>query len=302
MVNTVFQNEEEKAGPKYEARTTVSNNTAMPVDARSLRPPNTDTPVKRTELAKEKLRSNPVNSRNQTSTAFARDDDTKDAGFQANSGLKSTGRKADSVASVENNFMNSRLTNYSTPNDPQVTVGGSRLFKTDDRKDPRLIQDIPNLKNFDNSMPARVENNPSSSKFLNYSTPNNPQRTMNTTNSPRQIPTHVKDSRFQDVSAIKNAPTAMNSQAAAASTKTNYEGTPPRSNNAPLNFQKSAMLTDTQAIRSVAFHPSGNYFAVGTNSKALKICRKNESRYFVRYGFRMYLHETWWSSIGSIPQ
>ena len=298
-MNTVFQDEQEKAGPKYEARTTVSNNTAMPVDARSFRTPNTDTPVKRTELAKEKLRSNPVNSRNQTSTAVARENDTKGARFQANSGLTSTGRKADSVALVENN---SRLTNYSTPNDSQVTVGGSRLFKTDDRKDPRPFQDIPNLKNSDNSMPARVENNPSSSKFLNHSTPNNPQRTMDTTNSPRPFPTHVKDSRFQDVSAIKNAPTAMNSQAAAASIKTNYEGTSPRSNNAPLNFQKSAMLTDTQAIRSVAFHPSGNYFAVGTNSKALKICRKNESRHFVRYGFRMYLHETWWSSVGSIPQ
>ena len=62
------------------------------------------------------------------------------------------------------------------------------------------------------------------------------------------------------------------------------------SNSSPLKFKKSAMLTDTQAIRAVAFHPAGNMFAVGTNSKALKICRKNESRSFERYGIsRMHL-------------
>lgn len=39
-----------------------------------------------------------------------------------------------------------------------------------------------------------------------------------------------------------------------------------------MNFRKIAALSDTQAIRSIAFHPSGKYFAIGTNSKALKVC------------------------------
>lgn len=50
-----------------------------------------------------------------------------------------------------------------------------------------------------------------------------------------------------------------------------------------LNFCKSAILVDTQAIRAVAFHPKGSCFAIGTNSKALKICRKDpQSRYCER--------------------
>ena len=54
------------------------------------------------------------------------------------------------------------------------------------------------------------------------------------------------------------------------STKTNIS----QMNHVPeqLVFHKTALLADTQAIRSVAFHPSGNFFAVGTNSKALKVC------------------------------
>ncbi|VDL77443.1 unnamed protein product [Nippostrongylus brasiliensis] len=37
---------------------------------------------------------------------------------------------------------------------------------------------------------------------------------------------------------------------------------------------------DSQAIRAVAFHPTGRYFAVGTNSKQLHICRYPDLRRF----------------------
>ncbi|XP_046844287.1 WD repeat-containing protein 47-like isoform X2 [Xenia sp. Carnegie-2017] len=40
-----------------------------------------------------------------------------------------------------------------------------------------------------------------------------------------------------------------------------------------VNFNQVAKLCDTQAIRAVAFHPNGQYVAIGTNSKTLKICR-----------------------------
>ena len=33
-----------------------------------------------------------------------------------------------------------------------------------------------------------------------------------------------------------------------------------------------AMLTDVQPIRASCFSPSGEFFVLGTNSKALKIC------------------------------
>jgi len=32
-------------------------------------------------------------------------------------------------------------------------------------------------------------------------------------------------------------------------------------------------LEDVQAIRTVAFHPEGNLFVLGANSKTLRICR-----------------------------
>ncbi len=37
-------------------------------------------------------------------------------------------------------------------------------------------------------------------------------------------------------------------------------------------MQELAILRDNQPIRASAFSPSGNYFVLGTNSKALKIC------------------------------
>lgn len=36
-------------------------------------------------------------------------------------------------------------------------------------------------------------------------------------------------------------------------------------------------LEDTQAIRAVAFHPSGALYAVGSNSKTLRVCAYPET-------------------------
>ena len=287
-MNTVFQNEGEKTDAKYKARTTIPNTTPIHDDTGFLRPSNTDAPVNTHEgekyFAKGGPGSNPMNSKNQPSITFTRESDMKDARFAANSGLKNTQRKTGSVASVETNSLSTRLANFSTSNDPKVTVGGNRSIRTVDPKDHRSFQDIPNSKNTNNCIPARIEKNPPNSRFPNYSTPNSPQKTMDAANSPRKRPTRVKDSKFQDVSTVTKPPTTTNTQAVPTPVQSNYEGMSASSlYNAPLHFQKSAMLTDTQAIRAVAFHPSGNVFAVGTNSKALKICRKNESPHFERY-------------------
>ena len=37
-------------------------------------------------------------------------------------------------------------------------------------------------------------------------------------------------------------------------------------------MKELAQLRDNQPIRASCFSPSGNYFVLGTNSKALKIC------------------------------
>ena len=39
-----------------------------------------------------------------------------------------------------------------------------------------------------------------------------------------------------------------------------------------LKFYTVATLEDVQAIRAIAFHPSGDLFAVGSNSKTLRVC------------------------------
>lgn len=42
-------------------------------------------------------------------------------------------------------------------------------------------------------------------------------------------------------------------------------------------FVKISQLEDTQAVRAVAFHPSGALYAVGSNSKTLRVCAYPET-------------------------
>lgn len=37
-------------------------------------------------------------------------------------------------------------------------------------------------------------------------------------------------------------------------------------------FVAVSTLEDTQAVRAVAFHPTGMFYAVGSNSKTLRVC------------------------------
>ncbi|GMR56462.1 hypothetical protein PMAYCL1PPCAC_26657, partial [Pristionchus mayeri] len=46
----------------------------------------------------------------------------------------------------------------------------------------------------------------------------------------------------------------------------------------PVQFVPICRYDDTQAIRAVAFHPTGRFFAVGTNSKQLHICKYPDIR------------------------
>lgn len=55
-----------------------------------------------------------------------------------------------------------------------------------------------------------------------------------------------------------------------------------------ISFYTVATLEDVQAIRAIAFHPSGDLFAVGSNSKTLRVCTAeglNSQRRMERYSF-----------------
>uniref|UniRef100_A0A915C5R0 WD repeat-containing protein 47 n=1 Tax=Parascaris univalens TaxID=6257 RepID=A0A915C5R0_PARUN len=47
-----------------------------------------------------------------------------------------------------------------------------------------------------------------------------------------------------------------------------------------VQFVPVSRYEDAQAIRAVAFHPSGRYFALGTNSKQMLICKYPDMRHF----------------------
>lgn len=51
-----------------------------------------------------------------------------------------------------------------------------------------------------------------------------------------------------------------------------FQGSKPKSLFVPVHT-----LEDTQAIRAVAFHPSGSLYAVGSNSKTLRVCAYPET-------------------------
>uniref|UniRef100_A0A914Z8G7 CTLH domain-containing protein n=1 Tax=Panagrolaimus superbus TaxID=310955 RepID=A0A914Z8G7_9BILA len=58
----------------------------------------------------------------------------------------------------------------------------------------------------------------------------------------------------------------------------NSMGPSSSSNSLPVHFVPLCRYEDSQAIRAVSFHPSGRYFAVGTNSKQMIICRYPDVR------------------------
>ena len=78
-------------------------------------------------------------------------------------------------------------------------------------------------------------------------------------------------------SEIKNA-TANNQkcdtvdQEESVQTTCNKEDVELRESNTTLQFSPVSILEDAQAIRAVCFHPDGKLFAVGSNSKILRIC------------------------------
>ncbi|CAD6195503.1 unnamed protein product [Caenorhabditis auriculariae] len=73
-------------------------------------------------------------------------------------------------------------------------------------------------------------------------------------------------------------PHTMLPQAIPPSTVTRPVSMPNRPTGMPIQFVPVCRYEDAQAIRAASFHPSGKYFALGTNSKQLHICRYPDLR------------------------
>ena len=157
-----------------------------------------------------------------------------------------------------------------------------------------LMGDFKELRNQtvfarENSAKGLTETDPKNTGLQNYSTPNDPRIMVSSSSlhDPTRFQTRKADPSSEMHSPVEERTRLRTAQRTVPSSVTpiTTAGLFQRSSNFAVKFKKSAMLADTQAIRAVAFHPGGNYFAVGTNSKALKICRKETSYHFDRYSF-----------------
>ncbi|XP_019730704.1 WD repeat-containing protein 47-like [Hippocampus comes] len=78
---------------------------------------------------------------------------------------------------------------------------------------------------------------------------------------------HISESPFPASAAERvGGPGQDDSSSHVTRCTTQHEG------KAKTQFFKVSQLEDTQAVRSVAFHPSGSLYAVGSNSKTLRVC------------------------------
>lgn len=85
---------------------------------------------------------------------------------------------------------------------------------------------------------------------------------------------------------IKNASASNQAQEQAEIEERNTTKKPPvntevANGQESLSFSPVCMLEDSQAIRAVCFHPDGRLFAVGANSKVLRVCQFDNYRQVV---------------------
>ncbi|XP_052093602.1 WD repeat-containing protein 47-like isoform X2 [Mytilus californianus] len=92
------------------------------------------------------------------------------------------------------------------------------------------------------------------------------------------IPTEKSDLNKIETKAHRDSPTTVQHRASPKPSPEQVTSSPRRQpkqienkSNKP-RFVPVASLEDAQAIRTVTFHPAGNLFAVGSNSKILRIC------------------------------
>uniref|UniRef100_A0A3B3CKY4 WD repeat domain 47 n=1 Tax=Oryzias melastigma TaxID=30732 RepID=A0A3B3CKY4_ORYME len=92
------------------------------------------------------------------------------------------------------------------------------------------------------------------------------------------IPGIPNSRHSQDKGAPKEKPVGISSTAFLGSEK--QSSTAPNESSlgkSKTHFVRVSQLEDTQAVRAVAFHPSGALYAVGSNSKTLRVCAYPET-------------------------
>uniref|UniRef100_A0A4W5Q7P3 WD repeat domain 47b n=1 Tax=Hucho hucho TaxID=62062 RepID=A0A4W5Q7P3_9TELE len=80
-----------------------------------------------------------------------------------------------------------------------------------------------------------------------------------------------------DESPVQNTQSAQRNRATLPTLQDDSGGSPMRNNSQKMEKSKAQFvavnsLEDTQALRAVAFHPTGTLYAVGSNSKTLRVC------------------------------
>ncbi|KJH51790.1 WD domain, G-beta repeat protein [Dictyocaulus viviparus] len=160
-----------------------------------------------------------------------------------------------------------------TPNENPMTQ--SRLFKEFSNK--QLISDpVP--------MRQRQMSTPVNSAYPLYAANTN-LYTNGQATLPVATPTHVTIS--SSLPLVNNASSrprsfvhASNSGFSTSVQTRPYSVPPNTSSGTPVQFVPVCRYEDSQAIRAVAFHPTGRYFAIGTNSRQLHISKYPDLRRF----------------------
>ncbi|VDL97590.1 unnamed protein product [Schistocephalus solidus] len=81
------------------------------------------------------------------------------------------------------------------------------------------------------------------------------------------------DGTRQAVSREPAVPAGSSNALISQQDETLFAGSKSQSELPPPHYLPVTVLEDSQAIRSVAFHPQGTFYAVGSNSKTLRVCR-----------------------------
>uniref|UniRef100_A0A0X3NQX8 WD repeat-containing protein 47 n=2 Tax=Schistocephalus solidus TaxID=70667 RepID=A0A0X3NQX8_SCHSO len=81
------------------------------------------------------------------------------------------------------------------------------------------------------------------------------------------------DGTRQAVSREPAVPAGSSNALISQQDETLLAGSKSQSELPPPHYLPVTVLEDSQAIRSVAFHPQGTFYAVGSNSKTLRVCR-----------------------------
>lgn len=126
---------------------------------------------------------------------------------------------------------------------------------------PSQQQNLIQQPNYNAQRPVSMVPNLPTNLPLNFSNTNRPKSYVEASlNRENSLENSIKDINYERRDNILNNPSENNDDGL------------------QVNFLPLCRYEDSQAIRAVAFHPSGRYFVIGTNSKQMIICKYPDLR------------------------